>query len=628
MSHREAFRAAIEAAGMVPPEHIQDDGQLHRFSSNGKRGDLAGWYVLHGDKLPAGSFGCWRQDFSQTWRANSPHALTVPESEALQARIRQQRELAEAERRRLQVEAAKKAEDIWRQSTPAPADHPYLTAKGIKPHNARSHGERLVLAIRDVDGTMRSLQYIAADGEKRFLAGGRVDGCYFGIGRPNGVLCVAEGFATAATIHEATGYAVAVAFNAGNLLAVAKALRQKHPGLRIIVCADNDRTTQGNPGLTKGREACAAIGGELAFPNFPEGASGSDFNDLATLAGLDAVAALVNGAAPDPGSPKVTLVRASDLRPEPIRWAWDGYLACGKLHILAGPPGTGKTTVALALASVITLGGLWPDRSRCDQPGNVLVWSGEDDARDTLLPRLLAMGADVNRVLFVGDVSADGQQRPFDPARDLEPLANAARAIGGARLLIVDPIVNAVSGDTHKNGEVRRALQPLVELGARLDAAVLGISHFSKGTPGRDPVERVTGSIAFGALARMVFAAVKRQEEAGGGRIIVRAKSNISPDTGGFRYDLEQAAVPGHPGLFASRVLWGETVEGDARALLAQAEVTDNPEEQEVRREAVDWLHDVLSGGPMKAGDVQREARQAGISEKALRTARERLAGC
>ena len=122
------------------------------------------------------------------------------------------------------------------------------------------------------DGALHSLQFISEDGGKRFLSGGRVVGCYFSIGQTQdaAALCIAEGFATGATIFEATGYPVAVAFNAGNLLAVAKAMREKFPDLPLIVCADDDRNTDGNPGLTKATEAARAVGGLLVIPEFVE----------------------------------------------------------------------------------------------------------------------------------------------------------------------------------------------------------------------------------------------------------------------------------------------------------------------------------------------------------------------
>lgn len=319
-------------------------------------------------------------------------------------------------------------------------------------------------------------------------------------------------------------------------------------------------------------------------------------------------------------SPTVELLRGADITPEPIRWLWAGYLARGKLHVIAGAPGAGKTTIALAMAATITCAGRWPDGTRAEV-GSVLIWSGEDDPADTLLPRLIAMGADVNRVYFVRDVLADGKARPFDPARDMAAMECEAERIGDVRLLIVDPVVNVVAGDSHKNTETRRALQPVVDLARRMDAAAVGISHFSKGTAGRDPVERVTGSVAFGALPRVVFAAAKRPDEDGGGRILVRSKSNIGPDGGGFAYDLEQVEIAG--GIRASQVLWGAPLDGTARELLAAAEAVE--EDRTATAEATDWLRDMLAERSMKAGEVQKQAKSAGIGDKALRRARERL---
>src|SRR5262249_15569695 len=193
-----------------------------------------------------------------------------------------------------------KASEIWNAAQLA-TDYPYLTRKGIKTHGARLHNGSLVIPMRD-GGELHSLQFITPDGQKRFLTGGRGAGCYFSIGTvtESRTLCIAEGYATGATIHEATGYPVAVAFNAGNLEPVARALRKKFPDLRLIICADDDVTTAGNPGLTKATEAARSVGGLVAVPDFgttrPEGAT--DFNDMASLFGADAVAKAIAGAKP------------------------------------------------------------------------------------------------------------------------------------------------------------------------------------------------------------------------------------------------------------------------------------------------------------------------------------------
>ena len=297
-SHIDQFRAAIQSAGLTAPDEVQDDGQMHRFSTNGKATDKSGWYVLHGDGIPAGSFGCWRTGLYSTWCSKATTEMTQAERGANAQRIRAMQAQREADQAQRQKDAAQSASELWAQAEPAPAGHAYLVRKGIQPHGARVFGDYLLIPLRDTAGALHSLQSIAPDGAKRFHAGGRIKGCYHSTGKPAGVLVVCEGFATAASIHECTGHAVAVAFNAGNLLEVAQALRSKYSDLQIIVAADDDHLTEGNPGLTKAQEAAQAVGGKLTLPVFsgerPDKAT--DFNDLHALAGADAVRACIANA--------------------------------------------------------------------------------------------------------------------------------------------------------------------------------------------------------------------------------------------------------------------------------------------------------------------------------------------
>jgi putative DNA primase/helicase len=314
----------------------------------------------------------------------------------------------------------------------------------------------------------------------------------------------------------------------------------------------------------------------------------------------------------------VVLVRGSDIEPQPIQWLWPEWLAIGKMHLLAGAPGQGKTTIALAFAATVTSGGRWPDGSRCDS-GNVLVWSGEDDPADTLLPRLIAAGADRNRVFFVTGSRIDGEVQPFDPARDMTALQAEADRIGEVRLLIVDPVVSAVTGDSHKNTETRRALQPLVDMAARMGAALVGITHFSKGGQGGDPAQRVLGSVAFIAVARVVLVAAKVQGEDGEDRrILARGKSNIGPDDGGYEYHLEQ--VEALPGISASRVSWGAAVQGTARELLTDPNEDDDGEQTAVAS-AREFLQEMLSVCPVWSKEIQNQAKEAGLSFRTVRRA-------
>jgi putative DNA primase/helicase len=324
-----------------------------------------------------------------------------------------------------------------------------------------------------------------------------------------------------------------------------------------------------------------------------------------------------------PHATSVQLLRGDEVQMRPIPWLWNGYIAKGRLCVLAGRPGTGKTTVALALAATVTTGGRWPDGTRAEL-GNIAVWSGEDDPADTLAPRLALAGADLSRMHFVDGVRRAGARDAFDPSRDIEPLRRALADASGCKLLIVDPIVSAVAGDSHKNAEVRRGLQPLCELAGALKCALLGITHLSKATDGRDPTERLTGSLAFGALARTVLMTAKRT--AGDGsvtRLLLRAKNNLGADDGGFEYDIEQGELKGAPGVFASRVVWGAAVEGDARELLAEAESTGDPDGHGA--DAEEFLREVLRDGPAPTHQVKADASGAGIAWRTVERAKKRL---
>lgn len=292
------FKTAMLAAGLTPPDVIHDDGVIHRFSTNGRPRDDSGWYCLHSDGLAAGSFGDWREGFTQTWCSKSDTAMTEAERQANRERVQAMQRQREADLLIRQTQAAHDAAKRWAAAKPC-TQHPYLDRKGIAPHGVKLEGDNLLIPMRDTDGTVHSAQTITPDGTKLFMPGGRVKGCYFSIGKPAGSVTICEGFATGASIHEATGGAVAVAFNAGNLEAVATALRSKYPALTIIIAGDDDHLTPGNPGLTKARAAALAVGGYLAVPEFfghERGDKDTDFNDLHHLAGLAAVKAGVDNA--------------------------------------------------------------------------------------------------------------------------------------------------------------------------------------------------------------------------------------------------------------------------------------------------------------------------------------------
>ena len=263
----EHFRLQIAVAGLEPPFNIIPDGAIHRFSTSGKRGDDSGWYVLHTDGIAAGAFGCWRSGLQSTWCGKSDNDMTAVGRIAHRERVKAMQRQREEDLAQRQQLAATDALTRWAAATPC-TQHDYLTRKGIQSHGARIEGDKLLIPMRDTEAKVHSLQTIAPDGTKMFMSGGRVKGCYFGIGKPKGALIVCEGFATGASIQECTGHAVAVAFNAGNLEAVAVALRSKYPALKITIAADDDHQTPGNPGITKATAAAQTTGATLAVPVF------------------------------------------------------------------------------------------------------------------------------------------------------------------------------------------------------------------------------------------------------------------------------------------------------------------------------------------------------------------------
>ena len=260
---------AIAAAGLTPAKDLDlSEGKLVRYRITGdKPGSRNGWAVCYGD---AGSFGIWKTGESHTWHVQSSKPQTPAERAALQQQIKAVRQLRATEQTAVHESARTRAARLWATARPATNSHPYLQRKSIPAIGIRQLREMLVIPARDTSGTLHTLQFISADGSKRFLTGGRITGCYFSIGKPVDSLLIAEGLATASTLYQATGRAVAVCFSCGNMMPVARALRLKFPRLRLTLCADNDLLTPGNPGVTHAKAAAQAVGGFLAVPQFNE----------------------------------------------------------------------------------------------------------------------------------------------------------------------------------------------------------------------------------------------------------------------------------------------------------------------------------------------------------------------
>ena len=296
MSTTEKIRTQMRAFGLDYAGPILADHRLHRFRANGDKSRNS-WYVFHAGPPVAGAFGCWKRSVNENF-CDRNGSLTQADWDQIRARwleAEKAREQAETERR---DKARKTAAWIMQRASPAEVSNAYLAKKCVQPHGElRQWRGLLVVPLRDAAGQLHSLQFIGDDGTKRFLTGGRIAGCFFTLAeKSNGPLVIAEGYATAASIVEATGLSVVSAMNCTNLAAVATAMRTKWPKREFIIAADNDAFTKDadgkpwNPGVEAGREVALAVGAKLAVPHFADVSTNpSDFNDLAKLKELNEV---------------------------------------------------------------------------------------------------------------------------------------------------------------------------------------------------------------------------------------------------------------------------------------------------------------------------------------------------
>lgn len=291
----DAFRRALIDVNLEPSESsvLKGDGQLHRYHVAGdKRASRNGWYVFHADGFPTAVFGTWKDGgTSHTWHLDVGRKMNAAERAESRKRIEAARAASAAHLEAERTKAREKSRRLWEEArSDVDVTHPYLSKKGVRPHGIRQLRELLLVPLRDTSGELHGLQFIAADGTKKFGRGTAKAGHYHAIAQPHpgGVLAICEGYATGATVHELTGWPVVVAFDAGNLALVAEALRAKLPDVHLVICADNDRGTEGNPGLTKARAAAQAVGGIVIAPEFEIDESGSDWNDFAAARGSQA----------------------------------------------------------------------------------------------------------------------------------------------------------------------------------------------------------------------------------------------------------------------------------------------------------------------------------------------------
>ncbi len=330
-----------------------------------------------------------------------------------------------------------------------------------------------------------------------------------------------------------------------------------------------------------------------------------------------------------PAAPVARLEPITEFTPEPTPWVIPGWLAAGEFHLLAGQAGMGKSTLAMKIAAMVSR-----SQDFNGEPcagGDVALWSGEDDYNKTLLPRLLVNGADQAHVHFVRTVDHGDDAQDFNPADHMPALAQALENKPGVRLVILDPILSIAAGvrDSYRPEDIRQCLLPVQALTRARGVAVLGITHFLKrhNATGSDPLDRVIGSQAWGAVARIVWAVDTLDD---GGRGLMLAKSNLGPSAGGYTYQLVEEQLPtddpnGQP-VAGLKVRFPGRLAGEAADVFRTAATNPRDKDRETARDsAADWLKDYLSAHARPWDDVTATGKTEGFTEHTLRRARDML---
>lgn len=460
---------AIRAAGLEPPEQIYIDGKLHRFKTGSKgrpgHGDKSGWYVAYPDGVPAGRFGCWREGLEASWKADIGRPLDADEIMAHQRRMEEAKAARDAELERAHEMAAAVVERIWSQAHMASADHPYLARKGIKSHGARVTGDgRLVVPLYDQDGTLASLQYIAHDGGKLYHPGGQTGGKFWMIGTMDtpGVLYVAEGFATAATIHEATNRPCVVAYSASNLVSATEAMRESYGITQdIAIVADHDKH---GVGQRYAEQASAKFGARVIMPPM----EGMDANDY-QQAGHDLVALL------NPPTEAGWLIPADDFsaQPAPIAWLVKGWLQSQALIMVHGPSGGGKTFAVLDWC--LRMASETPEWAGCRvKPGSVVYLAGE--GHHGLRGRVAAWKHKHRASKLSMWLSRDGCD--LNTPEGFRRTVTAIRQAGiTPALIVVDTLHRFLAGDENSAQDAKTMLDACNALMREFDCSVLLVHH-------------------------------------------------------------------------------------------------------------------------------------------------------
>ncbi|PIZ03488.1 MAG: hypothetical protein COY58_09205 [Gammaproteobacteria bacterium CG_4_10_14_0_8_um_filter_38_16] len=316
---------------------------------------------------------------------------------------------------------------------------------------------------------------------------------------------------------------------------------------------------------------------------------------------------------------------ASDIEMKAISWLWKNRFALGKLSMIAGEPGLGKSQVTASMTAIITSGLEWPDGEKCEK-GNVIILSAEDDAADTIVPRLSAAGANLNSVQIIDNVrkiteNENEELNQFNLANDLPALENMIIEIGNVKAIFIDPIASYLGAkiDDHKNAAVRSILTPLSKLAEKHNIAIICITHLNK-CESQKAINRMIGSIGFVAAARAAFGVIRDNDDKDK-RLFIPIKNNIGNDRTGLAFYIEPHDLEDN--IKSSRIKWSnEIINDDADELLNRK---PDAEEKSALEEAKEFLIGLLSKEGMHSTEIIELAKSEGIAEKTLSRAKRDL---
>ena len=384
----------------------------------------------------------------------------------------------------------------------------------------------------------------------------------------------------------------------------------------VIIWPDNDE-----PGRKKARQIHKLIS-PLASSIRMVGAVGNESDDAADFIQRgDDLAVIIDSARERKTG--FEMVPACDIQMRAIEWLVPHWIPKRAITLIAGQPGQGKTTLAIALAAAVSQGGVW-GRETAEQ-GNVIIYSGEDTLPEIIVPNLRASQSDMKRIHFpIHGADKDGLQEAFHPAKHLHQLRAALRNHPNTKLVILDPALALAANakDEYRASDIRKSLEPVQELVEELNLSAVCITHFLKAhnSRGSGMLDRVIGSQAWGAVARMVIGVEKKD----GSRIAMRVKSNWGSDDGGFEFDILSRQI--EPDIYGKTIEFGDAITGTADEVFGSpvAMRPDTP----AKDTAIDWLLEFLPEHPngLRWEEICKSAKaDSDITAKTIRNARDEL---